>query len=274
MKNSFLTFACVTNLCIMASQLMAQQRPVDDSIKVYLSASGDIQTAISTKDNSNGESVGNGSLGMSVADDKFFEVASSITVASIGDTVKEGYGSSLLITNKGSASAEFNINYFPFALHGGSKLWDKILRRLGIYFFATLSNAVWKYEGDTTVVIKALNSARGIGAMITLKGEFNTGDDKKEFRISINAGYAYRDLLGDIRQDGKEALRMKMLNTEKTTFVGWEYGLSLSIDNLSLDAKYVRLGKGDGAEVSGLTHGQLLTKIAFRTRFNVGKLFK
>lgn len=253
----------------------------EEGKSVFLTITGDFQNATSIQDTKN-SSVTNGSIGMKIVDkkketdlsthnggkvNKLWEASISITLASTNDTIKENYGSSLLISKKGVTSAYFQVLIFePFKkmrifknIPIVKEITDAILKYNDFGIYVGYSNAVWKK--DSTFISKATNVAIGVYANYDFARYFIPKDlDNKDIKCSIGAGFTYRSIVGDLSFEKNDSLRMAIFGTDQRKFFGPELRATIGYKNFLVTASYIYLY---GDRVEGLSRGQFLTSFSF-----------
>ena len=253
----------------------------EEGKSVYITITGDFQNALSIQDSKN-SSVTNGSIGMKIINRKketdynthnggkvnnSWEASISITLASTNDTIKENYGSSLLISKKGVTSAYFQalifeplkkitlFNKIPII----KEITDAILKYNDFGIYVGYSNAVWKK--DSTFISKATNVAIGVYTSYDFARYFIPKDkDNKNIKCSIGAGFTYRSIVGDLSFEKNDSLRESIFGTKQRKFFGPELRATIGYKNFLVNASYIYLY---GDRVEGLSRGQFLNSFSF-----------
>ncbi len=244
--------------------------------KVFLTLGGDFQNAVNVTNDSKSTSVTNGTVGVKVVKTKKVEKPHhaygkfvnewesflSITVASVSDTVKENYGSSILIPRKGVTSLTFQFTYYEILnpIFGNSNGITNFLKFIDLNSYFNVSNALWKTSDST--VTKATNFAAGILLSYDFSKYANLKDEKNtDITCSLGLGLCARSLVGDLSFKENDSLRTQLLGTEENVFGGLELKGEIGYKNLIISASYIYLfGKN---EVRGLSRGNLLSSFNF-----------
>ena len=216
----------------------------DNQLKVSIYSSGDLKDAISSKS----DGAATGSLGLRLEKamgEKFaYQLNGEISIASIGDTLLAGFGSSFITPKTGAFSSL--VQFTPsLTFNNGT----------GAYFanFYTFINTTdWKY-GET-----ALNgSLYGIGlcpGFYLFRKNPATNNQKYDFAsIEIHAGFTYRGVLGNFKQNAD--FLKNVYGSDKTDFFGLQSGLGIFYHGFTvgIDLYFIKNKK----VIEGLTGGQI-----------------
>ncbi|MBX2815205.1 MAG: hypothetical protein KTR24_04385 [Saprospiraceae bacterium] len=221
-------------------------------LQAFISATGDLKTAITAKDNS----AATGSLQLSFNNSWFkgkqkkgYSLVGTVSYAAVDDTVGSGHSSTLLTPRIGKNSAQFE--FIPsWSIReynkGGTQGFFKL--------YAFISTISWASPFESDGVQRSDGSILGFGFCPGMM-LFKRHDDTRHNRaaLEVHGGFMARVILGDLRS--ADAFRTELLGTDQTFFGGFEAGISVSYKGFTvgLDSYFV-FGQGD---IPGLGNGQV-----------------
>lgn len=214
---------------------------------IVLFAEGDVR-GVATGDSTKG-GTGSGQLGATlVVTQGVFQVG--IAVASTVDTVRAGWGNSVLAPGTGQSLRSGTASFF----------WKTVPWNVPkLRFYGSVStyhwNAIDKSVPATADTITADASTFGLGALV--RGEpgcCRVLDNP--VTLAFEAGVALRNVNGNVA--GKPSFRKLVLGTTRRTFVGPELGMQLAFGKVTGSlAAYYLVPKRD-EHVDGLTDFQIV----------------
>jgi hypothetical protein len=252
---------------------------------VEVLASGNVKDALGTKGAS---AVANGALGLHFAGSNF-DVRALVNVASTSDTVRAQYGSTLLVPGAGGG-----INAAELRVRGRFGSWEdprcarydynSRLCNMGYRVALDASTREWATRFDTT--IKVTPAAQGSttpakadttvgvgetarvpmwGLSATVWYEFFRGDlrgtdsSRRPVALLLDVGGSYRALRGDIAADEFSDLRTRLLQEDKTAYLGIETGLTMTYNNVTSRFTYYWF---PNCKARGLCGGQIVAGVS------------
>jgi hypothetical protein len=181
--------------------------------QVFVTADGNFRGAA----NSGGEGVpvGTGSLSV-VALTRAANMKAALAIASTQDTVRDGFGASLLAPANGKALT--------------SGLLDARLNMFPLHLYASASRALWQVH-DTPDVRVSSTTVLGLGAL--LFHDFATAKvQDTALGLSGEIGLAARFLGGDVMAI-EDSTRRQVLNTTRSAFIGPEVGMQITVGKMA-----------------------------------------
>lgn len=217
---------------------------------VALYADGTVREAVGGsggKDNS----TGTGSVGLAVSFPSGWQLNTSVAVASTVDSVKDGFGASVLLP--GSGKGKLSTFIFEAYAPPMQKLWN-----IGLHGYVSGGNSTW--VTDTARVRNAAVLGLGLG----LYRDFLCGCRllDTDVAITMTAGLAFRMLQGNAAQS-PTVLQAALHGSKDRSYAGAELGLALTIGSVHAGVQYYQMGKADDdISVASLTGGQLVVGIS------------
>ncbi len=202
------------------------------------------------------------------------ELGVSINIASNVDTLKAKYGirnsvvntsdfgsSILLPLNSGQAFDVSFKGYFGDTKNNVKNYHNHLFGLIsGFYINFTGSNRYWS---DSSQTIKASTVSNQIGIF----HEFIRVKSRNNYSLTLCAGYTSRWILGDIAQKQYKDIRSNILNSNTTSFNGFEFILGMRLKNIKAGIRVPILNVGKGNDIAGLTGVQPNTFIVFEGGF-------
>ena len=242
-----------------------------DSTKVEFVGNGNLQNAYA-----NGDAIeANTGLGVifertlnknKIIKSIYFDL--SINVASTSDTIfsvlsdniitnARDFGEYLLLPRNSSQAFNFSSRaYFGdkdwFGIKGITRIID------GFNFDVIRSNSIWKVD-DMSVNLNG--SLTRVGLFHDFIPDHDRTDQK--FAIIVGLNYSWRGIDGDISFDSQKELREKILKASDTNFKGFEYNLTVRLNNLKAEIMIPNLKGKNKGDIDGLTGTQFFTSITF-----------
>ena len=224
---------------------------VDDTLRVSVGVMGDLKKALS---GNNETEASTGSLALNFQKGQVsdaikwgFNMSGMVSVAALDDIIESEFGLSLLTPRSGKNSAVIDIQ--PYKLLGKQKNASFF-----IHSYAYISSTTWQYVPvNDPEPVKLDGSILGAGLLLGLQLFKQQKDNEKVnfAAISLQAGLAYRTILGDLKSD--ESFRMNTLGIADNSFRGLEIGLSTLYNGLTASLSFYYFGE----DVSGLSKGQV-----------------
>lgn len=196
-----------------------------------------------------------------------FDLNLSINVASTTDTIfaevnslgevtnQRDFGSYLLTprSTKQSATLSGSVYFNDFESDERDKKIFKYIS--GFMFEATGSNSNWVLE-SSNINLAALAVKLGIfHEFIPDRIRYHDG-----YSIILGLSRSWRTVLGDLNFESFKDTKLKLLNTDRTSFGGYEFTSKFRFKNVVAQVSIPILG---GSEVPGLTGSQFITSISF-----------
>ncbi|HEX2190093.1 MAG TPA: hypothetical protein VHG51_14395 [Longimicrobiaceae bacterium] len=259
------------------------QRVERDSIMVTFFADGSIKNAVGKAE---GFSNANGALGLAMATSAH-DITALMNVASGDESVREGFGSSLLApvvgSGRGINAALFDIRVFDaptrlFGTGGGSSLRSYV-SRADLHMYGSLSSARWQIP-DSLVPPTAVGSADsaistaivGLGALLYHDFLHQRVAGSNDLSLGMEIGVAYRQLFGDIATKQHDPLKSALLHSDQEVFWGLETGIYLQVNRVKAGATYYFLRSED--DIPGLSDGQVVVAISIQGEMFSAKAFR
>ena len=217
---------------------------------VALYADGTVRDAVSGsggKDNT----TGTGSVGLAVSFPSGWQLNTSVAVASTVDSVKDGFGASVLLP--GSGKGKLSTFIFEVFAPPMPRLWN-----VGVHGYLSGGNSTW--VTDSTHARNAAVMGVGLGLYRDFLCHCRLLDT--DVAITMTAGLALRALQGNVAQS-PTVLQAALHGSKDRSFAGAEFGLALTIGSVRAGVQYYQMGKADDdISVASLTGGQLVVGIS------------
>ncbi len=216
---------------------------VVDSVVLSLLVDGSVRTVLTGK-SGDAPSPAAGAVGVA-----FGRYNSNLTimlnVVGSVDSVKREFGTSLLSPTSGGATANrlsFLADYRR--LFNGSN---------GTGMHVYLSGAPMAWVDTTPSAPKQERGlALGAGAQLSREVYYQEFDNSTTVGLIFDAGVVARSIHGDLSSPRSDALRSKLLGTNRRSFIGAELGATLQVREVRLGVSYYLFG----GDVPGLSKGQ------------------
>jgi|tagenome__1003787_1003787.scaffolds.fasta_scaffold20990048_13 hypothetical protein len=145
----------------------------------------------------------------------------SIAIASTQDTITDGFGTALLAPASGKAltSGLLDVHLAAFPTPG-----------IPLHLYASVAREQWQVQ-DTPSVRAAGVTVLGLGALFYRQVASATVQNT-DLSLVLEAGGAARFLGGNILSEA-DSVRLRVLSTRRTAFIGPEVGLQLSVGKMS-----------------------------------------
>ena len=252
------------------------------TLHALLFGAGDFISAFSPKkdtaSNSKTTSITNGTVGVLLTDSLHWNLSVGITIVSSSDTVVDNYGSSILSPKKGTASLGLNLTWMPF-----SKL--SFLTPLGFYLNMNASDGLWGYDTISTYrenrlfvsyvpgnkfTVKSINYAFSSGFLLSYRGLLKDKVGVSTLGVYLSFGTVLRQVLGDVKSLNGGLVYNRLMNTNQSTFFGFQWGAKIIFNNFALSLSMLNLfATNDRPNVIGLTTNQLLLNFEFKTMVGI-----
>lgn len=231
--------------------------------------------------------IASGALGLNYAGSRFIATG-VVNVAGTSDTVRAGYGSSLLAPAAGKG-----LNAGSLVIRARAKDWRDttcagysygIACNMGIRAALSASTRRWATRiqrvvsttnnADTVDKVLEVSDVPILGASIGawysfFDGTLGTSDSvNRPVGMVIDAGYVMRSMRGDLTSGKRDAVRSGLLGSDATRFSGWETGLTLIYDQIRSNFTYYYFGNS----VDGLSRGQIVATVELRAALASGLL--
>ena len=193
-----------------------------------------------------------------------FELETSINIASTADTIHatrmpgdtavaniREFGNSILLPLNSGQAAYINFKTSFTDKDSGVRIFSGFQGR----FIG--SNRNWQ---DTITERSGSMSLR-----LGFFHEFIPSEYTDKYSISLSVNYSMRAIFGDASQLAQKEFRKKILQTDKTTFYGWDISLSIRLRNIIAEVSMTQLFGQD--EIPGLSQTQFFTAIRFTGGF-------
>jgi len=254
--------------------LAARRAPADtacsDSLKtntaVYLSGA-----LTGAKDSSNATAA-TGALGISHLS-RTWSFSGQINVAAKVDTVRDGFGASLLTPGSGKALTTGLFDWRrPIARFFGCSLPTRLPHlireaveddRLKARVYGTVSSSVWSLPAAGAQPAEAVSVVPigfGLGLAYTL---INETINEKPVAAGFVFGFSRRLIHGDIAGESHGLQRQAILGTSKDSFSGYEAGLELQFAQISGGVTFYSFPRA--ATVPGFSRGQVVAGFSIRS---------
>lgn len=194
-------------------------------------------------------STATGSLGFSIQYPNFF---SNLQVSAMGTDPKisDSFGSAILSARGGGVFSGFGagFRYFHFPI-------NQI--KLGVHSYFNASSSKWIYND-----LEYGAGIREIGFHISSIYEDSFGnDDNNPISIIFDIGFARRSIVGNISNSNNQNIRESILGTTKTSFPGFELGVTLQMHQITARGAYLHFG----GDIDGFSNGQIMTTISVKS---------
>lgn len=247
-------------------------------------ADGNVKDVLGGGDNS---AAASGALGLHYVGNKF-DVTGLVNVAGTNDTIRAGYGSSLLVPaagkglNAGSLTIRRRARELrdPTCARNRASYWCNV----GYKVYANASTRRWATEtrmiappaGQTDSVEQVIDSEEvpiwgtGLSGWYMFFDDALVGSDSTRRGVSmvLDGGVLLRAVRGDIGAESSDALRKRLLGTDRTLFPGFEIGLTMIYDQIRSSFTYYYLP----GQANGLTGGQIVAAVDLRGALASGLL--
>jgi len=209
----------------------------DDSVTVTVFADGTARAALTEKGDDSGG--GTGALGLRLAL-KGWALAANVAVASSVDTLRSGFGSSILYPGGGRSPAGL-VEFYKDTLWGSP---------VGLHSYVSVSQAIWAAD---TLAMRVGVLGMGILASYSVGG----AGGGESYGMRFEGGLSYRSIGGDVSSRGQ--LRMAMLGTRDTNYPGVELGVHITANHVTAGVQaYFLADAKDHKQVDGLTRFQMI----------------
>jgi len=199
--------------------------------------------------------------------------SSQINIAAKTDTIRDGFGASLLAPGSGKALMAGLFDWRrPISRFVGCTRTDKLPRlvrevlrgdRLKTRVYGTVSNSVWSLPAAGTEPAEAVSVVPigfGIGLDYSLINEMINA---KPVAAGFVFGYSRRLIHGDIAGESHALQRQAILGTTKESFSGFEAGLELQFAQISGGVTFYSFPRA--ATVPGFSRGQVVAGFSIRS---------
>ncbi len=223
------------------------------------------------KDSSNTTAT-SGALGISRLSPTW-SFSGQINIAAKQDTVRDGFGASLLTPGSGKALTAGLLewrrsigSFFGCESRGKlPRLVREILRddHLKVRAYGTVSSSVWSLPVAGSAPAEAVSVVPigfGLGLGYTLIDE---AFDEKPVAAGIVFGFSRRLIHGDIAGESHDLQRQAILGTSKESFSGYETGLELQFAQISGGVTFYSFPRA--ATVPGFSRGQVVAGFSIRS---------
>ena len=223
------------------------------------------------KDSSNTTAT-SGALGISRLSPTW-SFSGQINIAAKQDTVRDGFGASLLTPGSGKALTAGLVEWRRsfgsfFGCEGRAKLprvVREILRddRLKVRAYGTVSSSIWSLPAagsEPAAAVSVVPIGFGLGLGYTLISE---AFDEKPVAAGIVFGFSRRLVHGDIAGESHDLQRQAILGTSKESFSGYETGLELQFAQVSGGVTFYSFPRA--ATVPGFSRGQVVAGFSIRS---------
>ncbi len=190
-------------------------------------------------------------VGLAVSFPSGWQLNTSVAVASTVDSVKDGFGASVLLP--GSGKGKLSTFIFEVFAPPMPKLWH-----VGVHGYLSGGNSTW--VTDSTHSRNAAVMGVGLGVYRDFLCTCRLLDT--DVAITMTAGLALRTLQGNVAQS-PTVLQAALHGSKDRSFAGAEFGLALTIGSVRAGVQYYQMGKADDdISVASLTGGQLVVGIS------------
>jgi hypothetical protein len=196
--------------------------------------------------------------------------SSQVNVAAKTDTVKSGFGASLLTPGSGSALTAGLFDWRrPIGRFFRCDTSRHFIRqlfgedRLKARAYGTVSSSVWSLPAAGTEPAEAVSVVPvgfGLGLTYTLVDETINA---KPVGAGLVFGYSRRLIHGDIAGESHSLQRTAILGTSKESFSGYEAGLELQFGQISGGVTFYSFPRA--ATVPGFSRGQVVAGFSIRS---------
>jgi hypothetical protein len=242
-----------------ASPGVAQAAPCDPaSLKcatLYLDG------AVRTADKKSETTAATGSIGVNLGH-LGWEAVAQINIAAATDTIRQAPGQSMLVPGSGGFTNGLVEGRGRFKQSG-------ILGRA----YYSLSSYTWELPATATeaAVASPMNIlGSGLGLIWRMADGQIGGLDNAHLRLELNAGVMNRTLRGDASAEALAARRTAFLGTEKLSFSGIEWGLTIGYNDLRGSITYYSFPRA--SSIRGFTGGQAVAGFAIAAPLVQGAL--
>lgn len=214
-----------------------------------------------------------GSLGLRYRGAAFL-VTGLVNVASTEDTIRTGFGETLLSPASGRAlnAGLLDIRAPRLPLQSLNERCrdhpDAVLCHVGAHAYLSASSARWAtaLQDDGRVLSSDIVPTWGMG--IGLSYTFFNGMlvDSTQAGMILDVGLATRHLRGDLL--GDPDTRAAILDTDETNFLGLEVGLNLQYNTLNGGLTYYYMG----GDLDGFSKGQVVAGFSIQADLNVSRI--
>ncbi|MBK6780953.1 MAG: hypothetical protein IPG75_15610 [Gemmatimonadetes bacterium] len=195
-----------------------------------LYADGTVRDAVGGsggKDNT----TGTGSVGLAVSFPSGWQLNTSVAVASTVDSVKDGFGASVLLP--GSGKGKLSTFIFEVFAPPMPKLWH-----VGVHGYLSGGNSTW--VTDTAHARNAAVMGVGLGVYRDFLCTCRLLDT--DVAITSDGGVAVRTLQGNVAQS-PTVLQAALHGSKDRSFAGAEFGLALTIGSVRAGVQYYQMGR-------------------------------
>lgn len=230
-----------------------------DSIQVRVFADGAVRASVAGQ--GDGSTASAGSIGVSVLSARS-QFTTQISVATANDTLRDGYGTSILVPASGGRLAAGLVDV----------RLPKVYRQWGVHTYASASSASWFTKNpqatDETIGV----AIAGLGASLYREVINQPLGPDNSAAVLVDVGLAYRGLFGDIANSEQQATETKLrtLGTDSEHFIGLELGLTIQVNDVRAALGFFffdtdATGLGDGQLVAAFSlQGGLLSWVGKR----------
>jgi len=257
--------------------LAAPRSPGGDSgcgeTSVQPTAAVFLSGAVTTADAKSAPTATSGALGISKLAPTY-TFSTQINVASTTDTVRSGFGASLLTPGAGSALSAGLFDWRrPIGRFLRCEGWPAHVRglfrddRLKVRAYGTVSSSVWSLPAAGTGAneepatdVNVVPVGFGLGLAYTLEEETLNG---KPVSAGLVLGFSRRLIHGDIAGESHALQREAILGTSKESFSGFEAGLELQFGQITGGVTFYSFPRA--ATVPGFSRGQVVAGFSLRS---------
>jgi len=223
------------------------------------------------KDSSNSTAT-SGALGISRLSSTW-SFSSQINIAAKTDTVRDGFGASLLTPGSGKALTaglfEWRRSFASFFGCARQARLPRLVRevvggdRLKARAYGTVSSSVWSLPAagaEPAEAVSVVPIGFGVGVGYTL---ISQTFDEKPVAAGLVFGFSRRLIHGDVAGESHALQRQAMLGTSKESFSGYEAGLELQFAQISGGVTFYSFPRA--ATVPGFSRGQVVAGFSIRS---------
>jgi hypothetical protein len=258
MKNSRLAVVGISVLFsgTLSAQALTASAAQNDTPRVSFFADGNVRGAASGEKDATTTS---GSLGLAISN-QLSDFAAVINIAAKTDTIRKGYGASMVPPGSGGALSAGLVDYRRH--NNGS------YRGFGAHIYGSVSSARWATGSSPTESEQTTDvGIIGLGTAITYELLRGKVDENFVF-AAIDFGLSYRGLFGDIASKENDELKRRLYGSRAENWGGVELGLALQLNLLKGGINWYYFN----GNTKGLSGGQIVAGFSIQANLFSGPL--
>lgn len=238
-----------SSIAVEAESIQRAVNGLRERTIVALYADGTVRDAV-TGSGGKDNTAGTGSIGLAASFASGWQLTTSVAVASTVDSIKSGYGASVLLPGAGKGK----LSTFVFEAFSPpiKRAWQ-----VGVHGYVSGGNSTWVDSLARSRTAATLGAGIGVYRDFLCRCRLLDSD----VGITLSAGWATRSIQGNVAQS--DSVLDATVRTRDRFYNGPELGLALTIGSVKAGVQYYHMGKADkDVSIPSLTGGQLVVGIS------------